>query len=110
MGSTEVSYRAATWQEERRVVLVVCERPGELYLHSFFIVTSFTKEELSADDVVDFYRDRGPSPQQGEPPLCAARDAGRHVEDGGTLGSALEGAAAARADRRSPLTPTNTWS
>ena len=56
---TELSYRAATWDEPRRVILVVCERPGELYLHSFFIVTSFTRQELDADAVLDYYRERG---------------------------------------------------
>jgi hypothetical protein len=56
---TELSYRAATWQEPRRVILVVAERPGELYLHSFFIVTSFTKQDLDADAVLDYYRERG---------------------------------------------------
>jgi hypothetical protein len=57
--TTELRYRAETWPEKRRVVLVVCERPGELYLDSFFIVTSFTQRELSADEVVDYYRARG---------------------------------------------------
>ena len=57
--TTELCYRAATWQKPRRVILVVCERPGELYLDSFFIVTSFTEEELCSDAVVDYYRDRG---------------------------------------------------
>jgi len=55
----DIEYRAEFWKETRRVVLVVQERPGELYLHTFFIVTSFTKEELSADAVLDFYRERG---------------------------------------------------
>jgi hypothetical protein len=53
-----VSYQAATWKEPRRVVLVVQERPGELYLHTFFILTSFSKEEMSADETADFYRER----------------------------------------------------
>lgn len=56
---TELSYRALTWAERRRVILVVCERPGELYLDSFFIVTSFTEDELNADSVLDYYRERG---------------------------------------------------
>ena len=55
----EVQYRALTWQEKRRVILVVQEKPGELFLHSFFIVTSFKKEELNADAVLGYYRERG---------------------------------------------------
>lgn len=35
------------------------EKPGELFLHTFYIVTSFTKEDLNADSVLDFYRERG---------------------------------------------------
>jgi hypothetical protein len=57
--TTELRYRAETWQAPQRVILVVCERPGELFWDSFYIVTSFTEEELSADAVVDYYRDRG---------------------------------------------------
>ncbi len=53
-----VTYQAATWEKQRRVVVVVQERPGELYLHTFFLLTSFTKEEMSADETVDFYRER----------------------------------------------------
>jgi hypothetical protein len=41
------------------VILVISERPGELYLHSSFIVTSFTEGELDADAVLDDYRERG---------------------------------------------------
>ena len=55
----DLEYRAETWKEPRRVVMVVQERPGELYLHTFFIVTSFSPEELCARDVLDFYRARG---------------------------------------------------
>ena len=53
-----VTYQAATWEKPRRIVVVVQERPGELYLHTFFLLTSFTKEEMSADETVDFYRER----------------------------------------------------
>lgn len=55
----EIDYRAQTWKEPRRVILVVIDEPGELYLRTFFIVTSFTKEELDDRDVLDFYRARG---------------------------------------------------
>jgi len=169
----------------------VSEKLGEG--HSFFLVTSFTREELDADAVLDDCRERGtmegrigkhqsvpdgrlsstrrpksrirnyPVKERSEPidaeranaaallrhgiafgplehpaargrrigqggPACAAaprpgarraarcrrsrrrfsevRDAGGHVEDGRTVEPAVEGTAEARADRRSPLTPT----
>jgi len=55
----EIEYRALTWKKPRRVVHVVIETPGELFLKSFFIVTSFTEEQLCGQDVLDFYRERG---------------------------------------------------
>ena len=58
MWTHDVAYQASTWMAPRRVVVVVQERPGELYLHTFFILTSFTEDEMSADETVDFYRER----------------------------------------------------
>ncbi len=55
----DIEHRADTWPHKRRVVLVVQERPEELFLHTFFIVTSFTRKEMSADEVLDYYRERG---------------------------------------------------
>ena len=55
----DIEHRALTWEKPRRVVLVVVETPGELFLRSFFIVTSFSKEEKCGRDVLDFYRERG---------------------------------------------------
>ena len=55
----DIEYRALTWKKARRVVQVVVETPGELFLKTLFIVTSFTKEELCDRDVLDFYRERG---------------------------------------------------
>jgi len=57
--TVEMAYKAAAWTRERRVVLVVDERPGELFLHHFWLVTSWTKEEMPADDLVPHYRQRG---------------------------------------------------
>ena len=54
----EIDYRPATWKKPRRVVLVVVDTPGDLFLHSFFIVTSFREDELCGRDVLDFYRAR----------------------------------------------------
>ena len=55
----DIEYRALRWPEARRVVLVVEEVPGDLFLKTYFIVTSFTEDELCARDVLDFYRARG---------------------------------------------------
>lgn len=58
----ELGYRAGTWERERRVVLVVLERPGEqghLFLDHFFLLTNASAEEVSADELLARYRGRG---------------------------------------------------
>lgn len=55
----ELQYRAGSWSRDRRVVLVVLEREDELYLHHFWIITSWTAAEMSAEALLDLYRDRG---------------------------------------------------
>jgi len=55
----EMSYRAQTWSRERRVVLVVIDRPGELYLHHFWLVTSWTAQERPGEELLEHYRQRG---------------------------------------------------
>lgn len=55
----ELSYRAASWTRERRVVLVVKEIPGELFLDSFFLLTSWPAEQMPADALLEIYRQRG---------------------------------------------------
>lgn len=55
----ELSYGAKEWSQARRVVLVVQEREDELYLHHFFLVTSWSKERMSGGETLDFYRERG---------------------------------------------------
>ena len=55
----ELSHRAGTWSKDRRVVLVVLEKPGELFLKKFFLVTSWSQQEKSAEDLLEFYRQRG---------------------------------------------------
>lgn len=57
--TVEMTYKAAAWTKERRVVLIVCERPGELFLHYFWLVTSWTEAEKTADDLLPHYRQRG---------------------------------------------------
>jgi hypothetical protein len=55
----EMTYEPASWSHARRVVLVVLERPEELFLHHFWIVTSWTAEQIRAQDLLDHYRQRG---------------------------------------------------
>jgi hypothetical protein len=55
----ELAYQAGTWPEPRRVVLVVLERPGHLFLDYFFLVTNWSKEQQDAPAILDDYRQRG---------------------------------------------------
>lgn len=55
----ELSYAAKSWSRERRVVLVVINRPGELYLHHFWLITNWTAEQISGADLLEHYRTRG---------------------------------------------------
>lgn len=57
--TVEMTYKAAAWTKERRVVLIVCERPDELFLHHFWLVTSWTEAEKAAADLLPHYRQRG---------------------------------------------------
>ena len=54
-----LSYSSRRWKEPRRVILVVQETPGELYLHHFFLVTSDKK--APAETILEHYRQRGTS-------------------------------------------------
>lgn len=55
----ELSYAARKWSRQRRVVLVVLERPGELFLDRFFLVTSYAAEKVDGPALLEFYRQRG---------------------------------------------------
>jgi hypothetical protein len=55
----EMTYRAKSWSTERRVVLVVQERPGELLLHHFWLLTNWPTEQMSPEDLLGLYRQRG---------------------------------------------------
>lgn len=55
----EHSYRAESWSQERRVVLIVLERANDLFLHHFWIITNWTPAEMSPEDLLVHYRDRG---------------------------------------------------
>lgn len=55
----EFRYKADTWSRERRVVLVVVRRVGELIPSYFWLITNWTAEQLSPEDLLDLYRKRG---------------------------------------------------
>ena len=55
----EMTYQAGSWSRPRRVVLVVMERPGELFLHHFWLITSWSREEMDGDALLELYRERG---------------------------------------------------
>lgn len=55
----ELAYKADPWKRPRRIVLVVLERKGELFLDYFFLVTNFPLREMSAEELLEFYRERG---------------------------------------------------
>jgi hypothetical protein len=55
----ERSYQAEGWSRPRRVVLVVMERTDELFLHHFWLITSWSAEEMPAEDLLELYRERG---------------------------------------------------
>lgn len=55
----ELSYRAEKWTRSRRIVLVVQEQPGELFMNYFFLITSYSAEQMSAEGLLEFYRQRG---------------------------------------------------
>lgn len=57
--TVEFDYQAGNWTKSRRVVLVVAEKPGEIFLNHFFIVTSWTAEEKPAEELLEHYRKRG---------------------------------------------------
>jgi hypothetical protein len=57
--TVEMMYGAKDWSRERRVVLVIQERPDEFLLHYFWLLTSWTAEEKDAETLLETYRQRG---------------------------------------------------
>jgi len=41
------------------VVLVVLERPDDLFLHHFWLITSWSEAQMGAEDLLELYRERG---------------------------------------------------
>ena len=57
-GFHELTYQAESWDRARRVVLVVRERPGELYPDHFWLLTSLS-QRYQAQELLAQYRKRG---------------------------------------------------
>jgi hypothetical protein len=55
----EMTYRAASWSRARRVVLVVLERPGQLFLDHFWLITNWAVEQMDGPALLEMYRERG---------------------------------------------------
>ncbi|MGM0925382.1 MAG: IS1380 family transposase [Pseudomonadota bacterium] len=55
----DLEYQAGSWPTPRRVVLVVQERPDDLLLHAFFLVTNLGKFDWPPAKVLALYRKRG---------------------------------------------------
>jgi Transposase DDE domain group 1 len=55
----EMDYRAGAWSRCRRAVLVVLERPGELLLDHFWLLTSISAAAVPAEALLAHYRQRG---------------------------------------------------
>lgn len=63
----EKMYRAKEWSKPRRVVLVVQEKAGELFLHHFWLITNCKKHRKSGEQLLAMYRERGTAEgHQGE--------------------------------------------
>jgi hypothetical protein len=82
----EVEYKAARWKSARRVIVVTVERPGELFLHQFYLVTNSKKP---AEQILALYRQRGTAEARlGEwktalPPTlsCTSRQRGEKTQE-----------------------------
>ena len=55
----ELHYQAQKWSRKRRVVLVVREVPGELFLRHFFLITNWSQDDMSGSALLKHYRQRG---------------------------------------------------
>lgn len=55
----ERSYRAEPWSRSRRVVLVTLERPGQLFLDHFWLITNWSTAQMDGPALLEMYRRRG---------------------------------------------------
>ena len=54
-----MQYRALSWERERRVVLVVLPKSGELFPEHFYLITDQDEHAYSAEEILHLYRRRG---------------------------------------------------
>jgi hypothetical protein len=54
-----MDYQAGAWSRPRRVVLVVPERPGDLLLERFWLLTSISAVAVPAGELLAHHRQRG---------------------------------------------------
>ena len=52
-------YRAGSWSRTRRVVQVLVEEPGELFPRSFWLLTSLSADQVTGEELLAMYRQRG---------------------------------------------------
>jgi hypothetical protein len=55
----EWQYQAQGWSRARRAVLVLQQVEGELFPNAFWLVTNWTAEQMTAQDLLEHYRQRG---------------------------------------------------
>jgi len=55
----ELEYKAGSWSRKRRIVLVVKELPGQLFLDYFFLITNWSASSKPASQLLEYYRRRG---------------------------------------------------
>jgi len=55
----EQRYQAQSWERSRRVVLVVLEQPGDLFLHHFWLITNMRPIQYDGRALLSLYRQRG---------------------------------------------------
>jgi hypothetical protein len=55
----EQTYQAKSWSRPRRVVLVTLERPGQLFLDHFWLITNWSAEQMDGPALLETYRERG---------------------------------------------------
>lgn len=55
----EWQYQAQGWSRARRAVLVLQQVQGELFPNAFWLLTSWTAEQMPAADLLEHYRQRG---------------------------------------------------
>jgi hypothetical protein len=55
----EWQYQAQGWSRARRAVMVLQQVQGELFPNAFWLVTSWTAEQMPAADLLEHYRQRG---------------------------------------------------